>query len=255
MFSDSVLVKHFNSVGVTAGGEGLCFLSVLIVLQTSHLQICFNCGTKLLHLKLHGRRSRVIMMTFFFFISEYLHVCFFLSLSLRFDYLVCRHCHTDAVECDCLVWTGELFFCLLKRSLLSALGRNCFWTTVTLIKSMTRIKRHEAATDWQVFANTPALPPPAAALAVTLLNISYLPICFCVTLFWSRGVSDFTWGEIFWRIAFFFYCFASPFFPPQQCQFSMHRSSKATLSASCWTQTSSFRALAVVIRLNYSSEF
>lgn len=194
------------------------------------------------------------MMTFFCFFlnfSEYFHVCFFLSLSLRFDYLVCRHCHTDAVWFELV----NCFSVCWNAALLSALGRNCFWTTVTLIKSMTRIKRHEAAADWQVFANTPALPPPAAALAVTLLNISYLPICFCVTLFWSRGASDFTWGEIFWRIAFFFYCFASPFFPPQQCQFSMHRSSKATLSASCWTQTSSFRALAVVIRLNYSSEF
>lgn len=72
-----------------------------------------------------------------------------------------------------------------------------FWTTVTPIWShwleLNSVKR---AADWQVFADTPALLSPAA----TLLHISYLPACFCVTLLKSCG-------EIFSGLFFFFfYC-------------------------------------------------
>lgn len=136
------------------------------------------------------------------------------------------------------VWTCELFFLSVQMLSTFTFWQNCFWTTVTPIKSLTWIKPYKAAADWQVFASTSA----CFHLLLHRCNLAeyFISANMFVCHTFEVVVSNFT-GVKFLADCFFFYCFALPFFPPQR-QFSMHRSSKATLSASCWTETVSFRA-------------
>lgn len=80
-------------------------------------------------------------------------------------------------------------------------------TTVRPIKSLTRIKLHEATADWQVFAK--------ATACFHLLQPCYIfHICQHVSVshFWSGGI-EFHRGDIFWRMAFLcFHRYASFFF-------------------------------------------
>jgi len=128
------------------------------------------------------------------------------------DYFICRHCQAPRVhnaECECLVWTHELFFLFVETQHTFCTWQNCFWTTATLIKSMTWIKLHETAADWQVFANTTTrfhLLQPRHNLAEYFISANMF---LCHTF--EVVVSDFT-GVKFLAYCFFFYCFASPFF-------------------------------------------
>lgn len=149
------------------------------------------------------------------------------------------------------IWTRGLFFCLFKWSLTR---QDCFRPTVTPIKSLTRIKLRETTTDWQVFANT--------TVRFHLLQPCYIfHICQHVSVshFWSRGI-EFHRGEIFWRIFFFFFfhCFASPFFfsfPPHHNNVNLASLIKSNLVCQLLSRNLLFQSLAVVIHLNYSSEF
>lgn len=87
--------------------------------------------------------------------------------------------------------------------------------------------------------------PPAA----TLLHISHLPACFCVTLLKLRY--QISQEKKFWWIdfLFFFHCFASSF-----SQFSTNLV-KTKLSCELLSRNLPFQSLALVISLNYSSEF
>lgn len=109
------------------------------------------------------------------------------------------------------------FLCLLKCCLRSCTQRGCFLNHCHADKVIDyKLKCMKRAPDRRLFANNAAcfhlLQP-----AVTLLNISYLPICFCVTLLKSWR-SNFTGGEFFFSgLCFFFFIVLlrlfSSFFP------------------------------------------
>lgn len=109
---------------------------------------------------------------------------------------------------------------------------------VSLTKSLTGIKLWETGL-------TVGLPPAAA-----LLHISYQPPCFRVAHLksWHQsftGLNMYMYVYSFFSARFVFFSFSFIVqlrHSPRQRQFSMHRSSKATLSASCRAKTFSLRA-------------